>query len=92
MNKEVKAVVDRFEENKAVILVGDDEEQLIVDRKQLPTGTKEGHWLLVWLEGKRLIKAKIDEDATEQARERIADKLGRLRRGDHRKTQPNRRR
>lgn len=80
----LKAVVDRFEEDKAVILVGDEEQQLVVDRHQLPPGTREGHWLRVCVQDDRLITAEIDEGETNRARERIADKLARLRRGEHR--------
>jgi hypothetical protein len=39
-----KAAADRFEEDKAVLLVGDAEERLIVDRAKLPPGAREGHW------------------------------------------------
>ena len=38
-----KAAVDRLEEDKAVLLVGEAEERLIVDRAKLPPGTREGH-------------------------------------------------
>lgn len=81
-----KAVVDRFEEDKAVILVGEEEEQLVVERRQLPPGTREGHWLHVYIQDDRLVRAEIDEEETNQARERIADKLVRLRRGEHRRS------
>lgn len=77
------AVVDRFEEDQAVLLVGEDEKRLVVPRVSLPIGTKEGHWLRVTIEGGRLLGAEIDEAATEAARLRIADKLERLRRGEH---------
>lgn len=81
----LKAVVDRFEDDKAVILVGEKEEQLVVDRHQLPPGTREGHWLRVCVQDDRLVAAEIDEEETNRARERIAEKLARLRRGDHRR-------
>lgn len=32
-------------EDRAVLLVGDEGEQLVVDRAQLSPGTREGHWL-----------------------------------------------
>jgi len=80
---EEKAVVDRFEEDKAVLLVGDEEEQLVVDRTQLPPGTCEGHWLRVEVQDDVLIRAEIDEAETGRTRERIAAKLDRLRRGKH---------
>jgi hypothetical protein len=77
-----KAVVDRFEEDKAVVLVGDDEAQLVVDRAQLPVGTREGDWLRVELRDGVLVGAEIDEAQTESMKERISEKLERLRRGN----------
>ena len=79
----VKAVVDRFEEDKAVLLVGDSEEQLIVERAALPPATLEGDWLQVEVKDGVLLGAEKDEDETEAVQARIAEKLARLRRGDH---------
>lgn len=78
-----KAVVDRFEEDKAVLLVGDKEEQLVVGRGLLPPGAQEGHWLRIEMNEGVLVQAEIDEEETEQARARIASKLDDLRRGDY---------
>lgn len=78
-----KAVIDRFEESQAVLLVGEQERKLIVSRKDLPRGAKEGSWLKIELEGERLLSAMIDEDETVRAKQRIADKLERLKRGEH---------
>jgi hypothetical protein len=78
-----KAVVDRFEEGQAVLLVGDQERKLVVPRKNLPRGVKEGHWLKVEIEEGRLINALIDEEETSKVKQRIAEKLERLRRGEH---------
>lgn len=79
---EQKAVVDRFEEQKAVLLVGEQEDQLVVDRAQLPPGTREGHWLRVETQDDVLIRAEIDQEETGRTKARIAAKLERLRRGD----------
>lgn len=78
-----RAVIDRFEDGKAVLLVGEDEKQLVVERVSLPAGAREGHWLKVTIEDGRLLEATIDLPATEEARARIAEKLERLRRGEH---------
>ena len=78
-----KAVIDRFEGDQAVLLVGEDEDQLIVPRAFLPTGVKEGQWLQVDVEDDRVLSAVIDEAETAKAKERIAEKLERLRRGEH---------
>jgi len=84
---EQKAVVDRFEEDQAVLLVGDQEDQVVVDRALLPPGTREGDWLRVEVQDGVLIRAEIDEEETARMTTRIADKLDRLRRGEHLKEQ-----
>ncbi|MDA8217325.1 MAG: DUF3006 domain-containing protein [Dehalococcoidales bacterium] len=77
------AVIDRFENGWAVVLVGEDERLLNVPRKQLPRGAREGTWLQVELEGDSLISATVDREATARARKRVMEKLERLRRGEH---------
>jgi len=79
------AVIDRFEGDQAVLLVGESERQVVVARSALPQGSREGHWLRVEFAGDKLVSAKIDEAGTAKAKERIARKLERLRRGEHRK-------
>ena len=79
------AVIDRFENGWAVLLVGEDERKLEVERTQLPSEAKEGDWLQVEIEGERLVNVTVDPEATAQARQRIMSKLELLRRGDHRK-------
>jgi hypothetical protein len=78
-----KAVIDRFEGNLAVLIVGEEEDKLVVPRASLPQGVKEGQWLQVELEDDHIISAVVDEEETAKAKQRIADKLARLRRGDH---------
>jgi hypothetical protein len=81
----MKAVIDRFEGDKAVLLVGEEQDALVVPRTILPKGVKEGHWLKVDVEDDRVLSAEIDEEETARAKERINEKLARLRRGEHRK-------
>ena len=78
-----KAVIDRFEGNKAVLSIGDENRQMVVLRKSLPKGVREGVWLQVEVEGDQIISAVIDEEETARMKERIAEKLERLRKGDH---------
>ena len=78
----LQAVIDRFEGDKAVILVGEEEEQLVVDRGKLPPGAKEGDWLKADVQDDVLIAAELDPEGTADAQARIADKLAALRRGD----------
>jgi hypothetical protein len=78
----VQAVVDRFEGDKAVVLVGEEEEELVVDRGKLPSGTREGDWLKADVQDDVLLAAELDPQGTANARARIAEKLERLRRGE----------
>ena len=78
-----KAVIDRFESNYAVLLIGEEGRRLEVPRNLLPKNAKAGVWLQVEFDGKELIQIKIDQEATERAKKRIAEKLASLRRGDH---------
>jgi hypothetical protein len=77
-----KAVVDRFEEDQAVLVAGNEERKLVVPRQNLTPGAKEGYWLMVDLDGKSLVSAVIDEKETAKVKQRIAEKLERLRRGE----------
>jgi hypothetical protein len=78
-----KAVIDRFEGNLAVLLIGDGARRLVVRREELPQGAREGHWLQVEVEGEQLLSAALDEAETARTKDRIAEKLARLRRGEH---------
>lgn len=79
----MKAVIDRFEAEFAVLIVGDDERRMNVLRKLLPKRVKEGQWLQVEILDDQVCNITIDDQETELARQRIADKLAALRRGDH---------
>ena len=78
----VQAVVDRFEGDKAVILVGEEEQELVVERGKLPAGTNEGDWLKADVQDDVLLAAELDPEETARVEARIAEKLAALRRGD----------
>jgi len=74
------AVVDRFVNGEfAVLSVGTQEVERVVLRSTLPPETREGTWLKTGWDGETLLWAELDPAATEQARNRVADKLARLR-------------
>lgn len=79
----MKAVIDRFEGKQAVLILGEGERQLNVPRTLLPKKAKEGSWLQVEVENESLLSAALDEAETDNAEQRIAEKLERLRRGGH---------
>ncbi|MBP2632731.1 MAG: hypothetical protein H6Q70_3359 [Firmicutes bacterium] len=55
----MQAVIDRFEENKAVLLVGEDEIPVVFPKKYLPAQVGEGDYLK--------FEISYDEEATKQA-------------------------
>ena len=77
------AVIDRFEGNLAVLLVGDAQSQQTVERSFLPLDANEGTWLKVTIENGFITKVEVDTEKTNSMAETIADKMSRLRRGDH---------
>jgi hypothetical protein len=79
----MKAVIDRFEGEFAILIVGDDERHLNVSRKLLPEEAKEGHWLQLEIVGGEVSNIRVDDQETENVNRRIAEKLARLRRGDY---------
>ena len=79
------AVIDRFEGDKAVLLVGEEQDRLIVLKSFLPKGVKAGDWLYVDVKDDRVLSATKNPSGTADAKKRIEDKLVRLRRGEHTK-------
>lgn len=75
----MKAVIDRFEAEQAVLLLNDGQEQLVVPRKVLPDMVKAGDWLEVQIENGEVVSAVIDEEETARVKQRIAEKLAKLR-------------
>ena len=66
----MKAVIDRFEGEYAVVLFGDDEMKVDIPRTLLPANAKEGSWLKVTFE--------TDHDTTRERKERISGFLDKL--------------
>lgn len=77
------AVIDRYEGQMAVLLVGKEQRVLDIPRASLPHDARPGVWLQIELDGETLVKATVDAEATAAAQARIAEKLARLRRGEH---------
>lgn len=66
----MKAVIDRFEGEYAVVLLGDKEVKIDVLKKHLPSGVREGDWLKVTFE--------IDRQGTKEQEKKIGSLLERL--------------
>lgn len=74
------AVIDRIVDGThAVLLVGPDEVERVVPRRELPADAREGTWLKVRFHGDCLIDAVVDKEATEAAARRIHAKMELLR-------------
>lgn len=63
----ISAVIDRFEEDKVVLLVGKDEQKVVFPKNLLDKNLKEGDYLS--------IDIKYDEVATKKAVAEIEDLL-----------------
>ncbi len=66
----MKAVIDRFEGEYAVVLFGDGELKAGIPRQLLPPQAREGSLLHVTFE--------LDHEATEKQKKKIQDLLGKL--------------
>ena len=66
----MKAVIDRFEGEYAVILFGDDEIKVDIPRQLLPPNAKEGSWLNVSFE--------LDPEGEKKQREKVEGLLDKL--------------
>jgi len=71
-----KAVIDRFEGNLAVLLVGEEQKPMDVERTSLPTEAKDGDWLLVEIEGGVVVQATLDPQKTSQMKRNDCRKIG----------------
>lgn len=72
-------MIDRFEGASAVLLVGEEQDRLVVNKNILPIGAKEGDWLQVDVKDDRIFSATADPEGTADAKKRIQDKLAKLR-------------
>jgi hypothetical protein len=77
------AVIDRFEGDIAGLLVGEQHALINVLRSRLPRHAREGDYLRIEARDGEVISATVDSEATARAKQRIEEKMDRLRRGDH---------
>ncbi|MBI2866743.1 MAG: DUF3006 domain-containing protein [Chloroflexi bacterium] len=74
------AVIDRIEGDVAVLLVSRDEREVVAPRAALPTSARPGDWLLVEVEGDRIVRAEVDAQETLHRAERLRHMREMLRR------------
>lgn len=73
------AVIDRIVEEQAVLLVGADEQEVIVPRARVPAGSGEGAWLLVRRRPAGVEIVGTDPEGEARQRERMQRRTERLR-------------
>jgi hypothetical protein len=76
-----KGVIDRIEGQHAIILI--DEKPMNILLKLLPEKSKEGDWLELEIDNGEVINARMDLEESSRARERITEKMAKLRKGNH---------
>lgn len=74
-----KAVLDRVIDENAILLVGNEEEEMIVSAADLPEGIQEGDRLVVTFDEQQIVALEYDEEATIEAKTRIQNKMALLR-------------
>ena len=79
------AVIDRYEGQFAVVFFENDPDTPVdIERSHLPRRKpREGTYLKIEKRGSEILGITIDKEATKAARQRIQEKLDRLRRGEH---------
>ncbi len=71
MAMKLKAVIDRFEKDNALLIVVENKKEYVVPRDSLPPNVVEGLWLLIEVEDQRVMDTVIDEEETTKVRERL---------------------
>src|SRR5688572_8246291 len=84
------AVIDRYEEQFAVVFFADDPETPVnIARHHLPRRKpRDGTYLKIERRGDEIVSISVDKAATKAARKRIQEKLERFRRGEHLQAPP----
>ncbi len=78
-DQNVPAVIDRIEDDVAVVLVGADEREITCSANVLPSGVRAGGAVRVRLDGDRILYMEADPDEDALSAARIGAKLEWLR-------------
>ncbi|GGF19202.1 hypothetical protein GCM10010954_17440 [Halobacillus andaensis] len=75
----MKAVFDRLEEGKyAVLLVEDHHKEFVLNKDDLPKGSKPNDWFEVTIEGDQVTSIKQDPEAAAAQEKKVKDKRNQL--------------
>ncbi|MER1955509.1 MAG: DUF3006 domain-containing protein [Desemzia incerta] len=75
----MKAMLDRIEEGKAVLLIQDVEKEWIIDKNHLPHGSNVGDWLTIQITEGRISDMTIDQALTQEKKKTAEDLLTSIR-------------
>jgi len=79
----VKGVLDRFENNIAVILIEEVNQELMVPKKNLPNKSYEGTWFLISITTDGFHILHIDKETTQTEKEKSLKLLKKLKNKSH---------
>lgn len=76
---ETNGVLDRITDDKyATILVEDLGKEFILNKEELPIGSKEGTWFNLIIKNEEIKNLTINQELTESRKISIEEKMGRL--------------
>ncbi|MBM6615574.1 DUF3006 domain-containing protein [Desemzia sp. RIT804] len=75
----MKGMLDRFEGNKAVLLMEELNKEWIVEKSQLPEGSETGDWFTMELTDDELSDIVIDHQLTEEKKQSVDDLMKSIR-------------
>ncbi len=74
-----KAVIENMFEDKAVLLIGEEEEEKTISNKLLPKEARVGDWINLTIKDDEIVEVVADKEETKKVRSRIEKKLEILR-------------
>ncbi len=74
-----KAVIENMFEDKVVLLVGEEEEEKAISNKLLPKEAKIGDWVNLTIKDNEIVEVIVDQEETKKVKDRIREKLEKLR-------------
>ena len=76
---QVTGIIDRIEDDIAVILRDPDEDEILVPAQRLPDGAVEGLAVHLVFSADTLVQVMVDQERTTNRRQRISAKMAELR-------------
>jgi len=81
-NIKVEAMIDRFSDQETAVLLAEQiGKEFIVKKDQLPKGAKREDYLVLEVEGDKILSIDLDFKKTKDRKDSVQSKLDRLRQG-----------